>query len=107
MLGRFAVDFVVTQDETGEWSAYAIELNLRKGGRPRTRSPLVPHGLHFDQSGQTGVVLHMISCLTELGRVGFTAVGDSPDQTWKLYERVGQVLLQEAATAATDWPLLP
>jgi len=31
-LGRFAVDFVVVQDNTGAWTPYAIELNLRKGG---------------------------------------------------------------------------
>ena len=36
------------------------------------------HGLHFDQARQTGVVFHMISCLTEHGRVGLTAVGDTP-----------------------------
>ena len=36
------------------------------------------HGLHFDQARQAGVVFHMISALTELGRVGLTAVGDSP-----------------------------
>ena len=32
VLGRFAVDFVVVQDEAGAWTPYAIELNLRKGG---------------------------------------------------------------------------
>jgi hypothetical protein len=32
VLGRFAVDFVVVRDREGDWSAYAIELNLRKGG---------------------------------------------------------------------------
>ncbi len=32
VLGRFAVDFVVVQDESGAWTPYAIELNLRKGG---------------------------------------------------------------------------
>src|SRR5215218_5315241 len=32
VLGRFAIDFVVVKDPTGAWSAYAIELNLRKGG---------------------------------------------------------------------------
>ena len=31
VLGRFAVDFVVTR-RGGEWSAHAIEINLRKGG---------------------------------------------------------------------------
>jgi hypothetical protein len=35
------------------------------------------HGLHFDQSRQEGIVFHMISCLTEHGRVGLTAVGDT------------------------------
>ena len=33
------------------------------------------HGLHFDQSRQAGVVFHMISSLTEHGRIGMTAVG--------------------------------
>ena len=33
--------------------------------------------LHFDQARQTGVVLHMMSCLTECGRVGLTAVGST------------------------------
>ena len=32
VIGRFAVDFVVVRDETGAWTPYAIELNLRKGG---------------------------------------------------------------------------
>jgi hypothetical protein len=30
--GRFAFDFVVVRDTGGTWEAYAIELNLRKGG---------------------------------------------------------------------------
>ena len=38
------------------------------------------HGLHFEPGRQTGVVFHMISCLTEHGRVGLTAVGDTPDE---------------------------
>ena len=32
VIGRFAVDFVVIQGKDGDWSPYAIELNLRKGG---------------------------------------------------------------------------
>jgi hypothetical protein len=32
VIGRFAVDFVVVRDGHGSWTAYAIELNLRKGG---------------------------------------------------------------------------
>ncbi|MEJ2379470.1 MAG: peptide ligase PGM1-related protein [Gammaproteobacteria bacterium] len=32
VLGRFAIDFVVVQDDVGRWQTYAIEINLRKGG---------------------------------------------------------------------------
>jgi hypothetical protein len=32
VLGRFALDFVVVRRDDGGWDAYAIELNLRKGG---------------------------------------------------------------------------
>jgi PGM1 C-terminal domain len=32
VLGRFAVDFVVVRTHEGQWKAYAIEINLRKGG---------------------------------------------------------------------------
>ena len=149
-LGRFAVDFVVKRDAADEWSAYAIELNLRKGG---TTHPfltlqfltdgsydgasgrfLLPggeqrhlvatdhleseelralavedlfdivarHGLHFDQSRQTGVVFHMISSLTEHGRIGVTAVGQSPEEAMHIYEEARRVLLAEAAAAREE-----
>lgn len=32
VIGRFALDFVAVRDDDGEWSVYAIEINLRKGG---------------------------------------------------------------------------
>ena len=56
----------------------------------------VRHRLHFDQARQTGVVFHMMSALTELGRVGFTAVGDTPDQADATYRRAERILLDEA-----------
>ena len=40
----------------------------------------VRHRLHFDPARQVGVVFHMMSALTELGRTGMTAVGDTPEQ---------------------------
>ena len=30
--GRAAIDYVVARDDRGDWQAYAIEINLRKGG---------------------------------------------------------------------------
>ena len=122
------------RDDDGDWTAYAIELNLRKGGTthpfltlqfltdgsydgpsgrsaprwPRRSTSWPPttsrttglmaltvddvfdivatRRLHFDAARQTGVVLHMISCVTECGRLGLTAVGDSAEQAWELYE---------------------
>jgi hypothetical protein len=32
VIGRYAVDFLVTRRPGGEWKSYAIEINLRKGG---------------------------------------------------------------------------
>ena len=52
--------------------------------------------LHFDQARQTGVVFHMMSALTELGRLGFTAVGDTPEQADAAYRRAERILLDEA-----------
>ena len=153
VLGRFAVDFVTVRGADGQWSAYAIELNLRKGG---TTHPfltlqfltdgrydaergvfLTPHGqvkhlvatdhlederlkaltiadlfdvvatrrLHFDAARQTGTVLHMLSCVTECGRLGLTAVGDSAEEAWKTYEEAQAALLEEAGRALQESPL--
>ncbi len=65
------------------------------------------HGLHFDHARQTGVVFHMISCLTEHGMVGLTAVGDSPAQADATYHRAERILLDEARVALVDPDLPP
>jgi PGM1 C-terminal domain len=56
----------------------------------------VRHGLHFDQSRQTGVVFHMMSALAEHGRVGLTAIGESDEQADELYRQTVSVLDDEA-----------
>lgn len=154
VLGRFAVDFVTVRDETGRWTPYAIELNLRKGGTTHPFLTLqfltdgtydgergvfttpagdtkhlvatdhleddrlkaltveelfdvvVAHGLHYDAARQTGVVLHMFSCLTEHGRIGLTAVADSAEAAWRLYQQAEAVLLGEADRAREERPLV-
>ena len=154
VIGRFAVDFVVVRDESGAWTPYAIEVNLRKGGtthpfltlqfltdgsydgaRGQYLTPsgdrkhlvatdhleddrlrvlttddlfdiVATHRLHFDQSRQTGVVFHMISCLTEVGRLGLTAVGDTAQQAWELYQEAQAVLLREADRALQEGPVV-
>ena len=63
------------------------------------------HGLHFDQSRQTGVVFHMMAALTEAGHLGMTAVGDSREEARATYERAIAVLDAEAAEAMAERPL--
>ena len=57
------------------------------------------HGIHFDQTRQTGVVFHMMSALGELGRVGLTAVGNSAQEADALYAKAVGILEQEALMA--------
>jgi hypothetical protein len=63
------------------------------------------HGLHFDQSRQVGVVFHMISCITEHGRVGLTAVGDRPDEASRRYHEAKRIVLDEGVSALRERPL--
>jgi hypothetical protein len=145
VIGRFALDFVVTRaDEKAAWETYAIEINLRKGGTthpfltlqflvggtydaetatftapngrkkylvasdhlesPRYRgyTPddlfdlVVTRGLHFGQVCQTGVVFHMLSALGSRGRLGLTAVGNSPEEAREIFAHAKRVLDDEA-----------
>ena len=63
------------------------------------------HGLHFDPARQRGVVFHMISCLTEFGRVGLTAVGDTPAAATAMYQKAERILLAEARESLAERPL--
>ena len=62
-------------------------------------------GLHFDQSRQSGVVFHMISSITECGRVGMTAIGDTPDSAQDVFDRAESALLAEAHASLVPHPL--
>jgi hypothetical protein len=63
------------------------------------------HGLHFDPARQQGIVFHMISCLTELGRIGLTAVGDTPTSALGIYRKAERILLDEARESLAERPL--
>jgi hypothetical protein len=54
------------------------------------------HGLHFDQSRQTGVVFHMLNGIGEQGAFGLTAVANSRDEAEALYKKTVDVLDREA-----------
>lgn len=147
VMGRFALDFLTVRKKGGEWEAYAIEINLRKGGtthpfltlqyltdgrydpdegvfrsglghakyyvasdhvesdayRALTPADLMDmvtyHRLHFDPTAQTGVVMHIFSGVAQLGRLGLTAIHNSPEEARALYDRFVAVLDETAAAA--------
>jgi PGM1 C-terminal domain len=62
------------------------------------------HRLHFDSSTETGTVFHLISCLSEFGKVGLTSIGNSPQEAKEIYDHVVQVLDQETSTVPKSDP---
>ncbi|KAA0253395.1 hypothetical protein FBQ97_08160 [Acidobacteria bacterium ACD] len=60
---------------------------------------VVRHGLHYDHATQTGVVLQMLSGLTELGRFGLTAVANSHEEARALHDQAVATLGFEADRA--------
>jgi hypothetical protein len=146
-IGRAAVDFIVARHRSGTWSAYAIEINLRKGATthplytlelvtggafdPRAGVFAAPDGtarhyvatdylasprltalgdgavfaledqLRLDPDG-TGVVLHMLSALTELGRMGMTVIGRTAADAQQRFETAQRVLLGAAGTLESE-----
>jgi hypothetical protein len=83
-----------------------LESDLLRGLVPLDLFDIVArHGLHFDQSRQVGIVFHMISSLTEHGRVGLTAVGDTAEEAELRYQAAQRILLDEARSALTEPPL--
>jgi hypothetical protein len=75
--------------------------------RPTTCSTSWRGGLGFDQTRQTGVVFHMMSALSEHGRVGLTAVGDSHAEADRFYTTAQAALDEEATAALAPRPLPP
>ena len=56
--------------------------------------------LGWDADRETGIALHMVSALAVAGRIGLTAIGDTPPEARALYYELKQALDAEAATAA-------
>ena len=89
------------------WQAIMSNLLLYKSLTPDDLFEIVmKNGLHFNQSTQIGVVFHMLSSISQHGRLGLTAVGESHEQAYQIYERAMRALQEEAKVALND-PGLP
>lgn len=56
---------------------------------------LTINSLHYSFNTESGVLFHLIGALSEFGKVGMTAFGNSPDEVEKLYSKTLQILDRE------------
>ena len=65
---------------------------------------LTRYRFHFDHTSQTGVILHMMSGVADLGRLGATAIANTHEEADALYDRFLAALDAEAQASlqATD-----
>ena len=84
-------------------SARSPGAKLCRDRRPRGRLVPLPHPddlldvaadehLVWDEECQVGVAFHMVSALAVAGRVGLTAIGDSPAEAQALYRRAAGII---------------
>ena len=53
--------------------------------------------LHYGHRTETGVLFHLMGALSEFGKVGLTAIGNTPEEAEELYARAVSILDREAA----------
>lgn len=53
------------------------------------------NGLHYSNAHEEGVMFHLISALSQFGKVGLVSIGSSPERAVEYYNKVVQVLNDE------------
>jgi hypothetical protein len=102
--GRYDADAGVFRTPRGETKAFVASDHVHSPAyKAFTHEDLFDiaarHGLHFDQSRQTGIVFHMVNGVGEQGALGLTAVANTREEAEALYEKMARVLDEEAAGA--------
>lgn len=90
--GRYDPAAATYVDHTGRPAFYGATDNLVDEswiGRPpgEVLRITAESGLAFDRQSRSGVVPHLLDCLKVDGRMGYTAIGDSPAQVAELEDR--------------------
>jgi PGM1 C-terminal domain len=62
--------------------------------------------LQYSHGTETGVLFHMVGALSQFGRLGLTAIGNSPEQAEAIYAHALEVLDRETAPKRAD-PVAP
>jgi len=105
--GTYDADSATFTTPTGQQKHYVATDHmeapqLRELGRDGVLALTRRSDLRFNPMQRTGTVFHMLSSLDELGRTGFTAIGDSPDEADAVYEHVQATLMSQAALLSGD-----
>ena len=61
---------------------------------------MVEYGIHFKHLSLSGILFFMIGALSQYGKLGVTAIGNSRDEARSLYDRTVAIL--DRATGATS-----
>lgn len=61
---------------------------------------IVSQRLHFNSIKGTGAAFHLMGCLSEYGKLGLTAIGDTPEQADSIYQQVLDALNQATSPPA-------
>ncbi len=75
-----------------------LQNNAYKGLAPQDLIDIAMfHGLHYDGTAQKGVVFHMISALSQFGKMGIVCIGASREEAYMYYVKTIEVLDAETA----------
>jgi hypothetical protein len=105
--GSYDAEAGVFRTARGQQKCYVasdhVESHAYRAFSPEALFEIVSrHRLHFDHTSQSGVVMHMMSDVGSDGRLGVTAIADTPAEANALYERFVSVLDDEARLAAAS-----
>jgi hypothetical protein len=100
--GKYDAQSGVFRTSRGQVKHYVASDNVKSPAyhalNPNDLLDLVSEArLHFDHTSQTGVVMHMLSGIASIGKVGVTAIGDTPEQAETIYQHFIEVLDQAAS----------
>lgn len=98
--GRYDLSTGLFYSQQGRAKYYTATDNLQKerykGLLPNDLMDIIAtNRLHFDSGTETGIVFHLMGCLSEFGKLGVTSIGDSPQQAQEIYNRLVKVLDEE------------
>jgi hypothetical protein len=98
--GRYDLSSGAFYSQQGRAKYYIATDNLQKdryrGLLPNDLMDIIAlHQLHFDTSTETGLVFHLMGCLSEFGKLGLTSIGNSLQQAEEIYNRLTKALDEE------------